>query len=298
MLSKQPVEESRVTADHLSYIRDYLEAATESSVRSRRILVLLITASILTFTAFWNSRDTAWILTRVQWAEKLEALLRKPQVSHERLSVEESRLMERAKYYHIETLDDAKHFHEHLLDLMAEHVLYVRVPVLGVAFDINDLGVFSGITLMVLLLWCRFALWHERRNLELCREQAKPEDAEAAYRYLAMRQLLTIPPRLKDPKDARIWALLVLVLFCLPALIYAVVVGYDLLYSDFLPAAIGLYTDLIVEVLCLVVVLVLSLLCMLLLSSIHKTWNKFAEDIRNPQATSGVSRPAAEELVK
>ncbi len=270
-------------SDHIYYIRDYLLAATESSIRSRRILVLLIIASILIFIAFWNSRDSSWVLTHVQWAEEIETLFRQPQAHSKALSDGEKRIQARAGDYHIESAEDAQHFHEHLLDLMAEHVIYVRVPVLGVAFDINDLGIFSGITLMVLLLWCRFALWHERRNLQLCMAESRPKDRKAVYRYLAMRQLLTIPPRLADEKTARIWGWLVLALFCLPALVYCLVVGDDLLFSGGLPDTAGLAIDLIGEVLCLAVVIALSVLCVRLLLAIHATWDEFAEGARQPQ---------------
>ncbi len=269
-------------ADQLEYIRDYLLATTESSVRSRRILVLLLVASILIFITFWNSRDSSWILTHVKWAEEIETSFRKLQSGGQPSSDMDVRIQARASDYHIESVEDAQHFHQHLLDLMAEHVLYVRVPVLGVAFDINDLGVLSGITLTVLLLWSRFALWHEQRNLQLCMAESKAEDRKAVYRYLAMRQLLTIPPKLADPNSARIWGWLVLILFCLPGLVYGFVVGYDLLFSGGLPDTSGLAIDLIGEFLCLVVVMTLTFLCVQLLRDIHASWDYFAQDVRSP----------------
>jgi len=271
--------------EYTGYIRDYVQAATESSARSRRILVLLLIASILVFIAFWNQCDSSWARTHVQWAEEIETLIRQrqDQALPKQLSDKQKRILARAEDYHIENTGDAQHFHEHLLDLMAERIIYVRIPILGIEFDINDLGIFSGITLTVLLLWCRFSLWHEKRNLELCMNESTSENRKSVYRYLAMRQLLTIPPKLADEPPTKIWGFLVLVLFCLPALVYSLVVGDDVLFSGGLPKMKGLATELICEILFLVVIVALTSLCVQLLLAIHETWGRFVEDVRPPR---------------
>src|SRR5262249_5811275 len=143
----------------------------ESSARSRHILVILIAASILVFAGFWNARDASWITTHLKWAAKIEAQIRHPPVGPP--SEEQRKIQDRATAYQIENIGEAQHFHQHLLDLMAEHVLYLRVPILGLAFDVNDLGTFSGLAFLVLLLWARFSLWHELHNLRLCFAESK-----------------------------------------------------------------------------------------------------------------------------
>lgn len=271
--------------EYTGQIGDYLQAATESSVRSRRILVLLLIASILIFIAFWNQCDSSWARTHVHWAEEIETLLRQKEENAlpKKLTAHQESIEELAKGYHIESAEDAQHFHEHLLDLMAERIIYVRIPILGIEFDINDLGIFSGITLAVLLLWCRFALWHERRNLQLCMNESTPENRKSIYRYLAMRQLLTVPPRLANEPPTKIWGVLVLALFCLPALVYSLVVGDDVLFAGGLPKMAGLAIELFGEILFFAVIVVLTALCVQILFDIHATWDKFAEGVRSPR---------------
>jgi len=266
--------------NQLDYIRDHLQAAIESSARSRRILVLLIAASILVFVGFWNSRDASWITTHLRWAQEIESQFKRPPVGS--LSKEQESVKKRAVAYQIENVEEAKHFHQHLLDLMADHVLYLRAPILGLAFDINDLGIFSGITFLV-LLWSRFSLWHEWNNLRLCFDESKPEDRHDVYRYLQMRQLLTIPPPLyQDERWERIfWDRLALGLFLMPAIIYGIIVIYDILTAFSLPAAEGKTVEIYCEVACLAFVISLSVLCVILLFDTDKTWRKFALDVRS-----------------
>jgi hypothetical protein len=52
----------------LNDIHDYLEASWASSNRARFLLVLVITASILAFTAFWNSHQKSWLNRRLHLA--------------------------------------------------------------------------------------------------------------------------------------------------------------------------------------------------------------------------------------
>ena len=275
--------------DQLGYFRDHLEAATESSIRSRRILVLLLATSLLVFIAFWNSRNSGWILTHVQWAQKIEKVLAKTSTSTNSLSDDENLMKKKAGIYQIENVEEAKHFHQKLLDLRAENVLYVRVPILGFAFDINDLGYFGGLALAILLLWLRFALWHERHNLQLCMEEANSGDMKAVYRYLSMRLLLTIPPSLASTeKLERVWRWLARGLFSLPALAYGLVVGYDLLFSD------ALTYDLWIEVLFFLIVAGLSALAIHILWDIDSVWEKFA--VRARQEINDSYRPAPPQL--
>ena len=267
--------------DHLGYLHDHLEAAIESSARSRRILILLIAGSILVFVGFWNSRDASWITTHLRWAAEIEAQLKKPPVG--RLSEEQVSINARADAYQIKNEADAKHFHQHLLELMAEHVMYLRIPILGLAFDINDLGTFSGLTFVVLLLWARFALWHEWNNLRLCFDESKPEDRHAVYRYLQMRQVLTIPPPLyrQDARERKLWDRLARGLFLMPAVVYSIVSIDDLKTEFTLPAASGKVAETSCEVLCLVIIFLLSASCIKLLLATSKAWREFASSVQS-----------------
>ncbi len=88
--------------------------------------------------------------------------------------------------------------------MMANRVLGVTVPVLGVVFDINDLSIMAGVTFTILLSWFHFSLRRQHDNVkkvfELAGEldsKSKPNNSsnlKMAYDLLAMTQVLTIPP--------------------------------------------------------------------------------------------------------
>ena len=94
-----------------------------------------------------------------------------------------------------------------LQKIRAEQVGQVQVPVLGISFDVNDLGILGGFAFIVLLTWVNYSLWHHSNNLKLAFDFARELDTKGGqrllyytYQNLAMRQVLTIPPR---PASAR-----------------------------------------------------------------------------------------------
>ncbi len=87
--------------------------------------------------------------------------------------------------------------------LRTERVLLIQVPIFGVICDVNDLGVLGGLAFTVILLWFRFSLWQELRNLRLFFDQSRhKDDFRRFYHYLAMRQVLTIPRTFIDSPPA------------------------------------------------------------------------------------------------
>lgn len=105
-----------------------------------------------------------------------------------------------------------------------EGILHVHVPILGVMFDVNDLSVLGGLSFLLVLLWLRFSLRQELRNLRLFFEEAKDKDKfKAYYHYLATRQVLTIPWTLIEPPHPSSKGLsryLEMVLLFLPRIFY------------------------------------------------------------------------------
>lgn len=115
--------------------------------------------------------------------------------------------MQRAEKYHKTwgySLVEAKKNVADLQQIMANRVMGVSIPVLGVVFDINDLSLISGVTFVILLSWFHFALRRQNKNIRhvfYIAEQADLSEREdpvnclsAAYFLLAMTQVLTIPP--------------------------------------------------------------------------------------------------------
>lgn len=86
-------------------------------------------------------------------------------------------------------------------------VIIKNMPFLGVPFDVNDLGIFSGLTYTILMVALWFAMVRHQENLYLSMwkvcEMAQKKDgpnpegrANLLYHALAMSQLFTTPPTL------------------------------------------------------------------------------------------------------
>src|SRR5262249_50223730 len=122
-----------------------------------------------------------------------------------------------------------------------------QVPVVGIRFDVNDLGMLGGITLSVLLMWAYYSLYHHANNLKLAfgfAEKTGEKDLDEkgrnrllyhTYQNLAMHQVFTIPPRPVSIRVAEPYRLKRLIrkapklLFLLPLIVQGGVVLYDLL---------------------------------------------------------------------
>jgi hypothetical protein len=59
--------------DATELLLGYINAASESSKRVRRVLVVLVVATTIEFFANWNSRDDGWIRSRLAVEETCSA---------------------------------------------------------------------------------------------------------------------------------------------------------------------------------------------------------------------------------
>lgn len=86
----------------IEYLKPFIGSSIEAAARFRRVLIVMVTASVLGFGAFWNSTSLGWFSSRVELSRKAEkyltlrdmssklALLEPPEDSNE--SDEERRL--------------------------------------------------------------------------------------------------------------------------------------------------------------------------------------------------------------
>ena len=163
------------------HIKTYVEAAARATTRGRDILVLIIIVSVLIFGAFWNSRQGSWGNSRIRSTAdvlRLQNLLSQRATANdpEAISALDKQLadpkFERVREYveirpFLNQPGAAAEMLKKLEEIQTEHVLYLRLPFFGLIVDVNDLGMLGGFAFTVLLLWFRFALWHERANLEM-----------------------------------------------------------------------------------------------------------------------------------
>src|SRR5438477_3367966 len=187
--------------EHLE-LAHYVEIFRGSADRVRYVIFVIIVFSIVILVAQWNTTDLSWVPQRYRKLNELyDAVRRMPEPAAD----ERVRKQTRARFL---SRDDLKENLSEYRKLRVEHVFLVQMPGMGATFDINDLGLFSGITYVLLLLLLLFSLMREHENLYLAlfkvrRLHDRPgtiADGESTANYLyhslAMSQVLSSPPTL------------------------------------------------------------------------------------------------------
>ncbi len=167
---------------------------------------------------------------------------------------------------------------EPLVRARTNHVVLFHVPFFGTAFDVNELGLIGGFTFVVVLMWFRFTLWREYYNLcstfEACCSDI--QDFEACYKYLAMNQVLTVPPTLftREPRE-RPWGKIVRLLYLLPVLVQLAVVVNDWLtfHNGWLISRPNTIVSIAASVCFLALAALLTYWCFRLSAEIDREWD-------------------------
>lgn len=86
--------------------------------------------------------------------------------------------------------------------------LSVRIPILGIVFDINDLAIISGAAFNILLFVFWFSLAREKKNIKFIFRTLEDDNADLAqykkvYQLAAMKQVFHIPPELPRKYSSR-----------------------------------------------------------------------------------------------
>lgn len=312
----------------IDFLQQYSEAVKDSTNRTRQILLVMVIASILMFAAFWNSREGSWSNSRLGSAKALYAYLENEEAKRTTALLKErgvqvpAEILAKAEPLATPPGEDeiytkAKELKERLPSKtlkQAEDNLFwtqkirteqkgqVQVPVLGISFDVNDLGLLGGFSLIVLLTWVNYSLWHHSNNLRLTFDFAKTIDDKDGgtrflyhtYQNLAMRQVLTIPPRAETTKTSKTEVnnsetdrLKVLIrrssklLYGLPWLVQTIVVIHDWLTQDLgkLINVGATFRVLIAETIFWIVIAILTLICFLRWNKTFKIWKDVAKTI-------------------
>jgi hypothetical protein len=294
--------------NELGFLKQYTDAAKDSTSRTRHILLVMIVASILMFAAAWNSRLSGWGNSRLKFARATEDILNHVEAVSEpgwelKIPRDDADVYQKANESLAEsrrTLYQARQTLFWNQQIRAEQVGHIQAPVLGINFDVNDLGMVGGITLIVLLIWAYYSLWHHANNLKLALDFAKEigdNDLDEqgrnrllyhTYQNLAMSQVFTIPPRPKTTRETqaperfrRFLRKASKGLYTLPCLVLAAIV-----WHDWVTRKAGLRVNprgttivLASGTGCLCVVVILTIMCFVLWRRINRTWETTAKGI-------------------
>jgi hypothetical protein len=182
-------------------VEKYIAAVVSSISRVRVVILVLITASVLSFTTYWRFTGT-WLDKRIAIRKDALTLFEEGQ-SPQRPSELENH--ERGKMFlDARGLDVNNNSHKALivdeikeLEKMSRERDIVHVPFFGIEVETNDVTLFSGFTFVVGLLWLRFSLLREMHNLKLAFMRAKECGMmRLSYELLAMQQVLSAYPKI------------------------------------------------------------------------------------------------------
>lgn len=173
-----------------------------------------------------------------------------------------------------------------------QNVLVVRFPVLGISFDVNDLGYYGGLALLVLMLLLVFASSRQHENLFLAlwkirrlaaAQEPSPDEmsfkdngnsrANLFYHYIAMAQHFTRPPTLARWWVAR-YSIMTYLLVCLPFFIQVFSYFHDLDSREFgdIISPERTQSTLNAELLTLLAILVLTIVVCFYTASNDRRW--------------------------
>jgi hypothetical protein len=214
------------------------DAFIESVGRSRIIIVVIVFASVLALLANWNSWQGSWVKKRLAIAKVAYVIETRPdtietlQKINPEIYADACEFIKNRNFINAEALSS---YIDNLEKYLLENVLMLRIPIFGVMLDVNDLGPFGGLTFTIVLLWFRFHFWREYNNLKVVLRLAyqeaerlkRPELLNQYYRYIAMRQVLTVPRRYRNDKDNP-WGHIIYLLLLLPFLVQGSVVVHDI----------------------------------------------------------------------
>ncbi len=272
-------------------ISKLVESAGNSSRHSRWVVLVITTASILSFVAFMNSRQNSWINLRLELAKLAVGNCVFPKEEEVAKQCQEIRCwdangrLERAeKYLQIYKIDSRVELRESIANwrlIKQNQVLLLQVPLLGFSLDVNDLGLFSSTAFVVLLLLLRFWLTRELLNIRLVFAEARRSNKlRYCYLLMSMKQVLTVPP-LVEQAGVALWKPLLKILVFLPLFIQAIVYGHDLFSADiaYMFNVFNAALSLSFQTVALVVIVFLTWICIKLVRLIDVEWDACAAEL-------------------
>ncbi|HQU86697.1 MAG TPA: hypothetical protein PKY59_26430 [Pyrinomonadaceae bacterium] len=178
-----------------------------------------------------------------------------------------------------------------LVRVKTQNMFLIKIPFFGISFEVNDLGFLGGLTFVILLIWFRLSLWTEANNLEFIHLTVSDANIRFCYHYLAMQQILTIPPaftkKIHFPssresinlEDAKPWKPIPKLLYLLPAIVQSTVFIYDVIsYKYGVATSHGMtYFSLSITLLWLVIILIYTFLSFRLAQKLDRIWDSFAK---------------------
>ena len=109
----------------------------------------------------------------------------------------------------------------------------VKISWLGIYFDVNDLGLVAGVSLVVILLALNYALMLKYQNIKraitFIKENTQREEHRKYFEVLSTAQTLTLPSDSEKLEFPGVLKFVPRILFALPAFAHIFVLVYDVI---------------------------------------------------------------------
>lgn len=300
-----------------------IEAAASAGNRSRTVIIFLVFASVVAFSAAWSARDGSWVESRLDLARlalnevtapantqpgaatetpvaTTPGVATTPAVATTAISVsvgpeipaaplqdagddlrnrrrEEARQWAKSRGFDTNP-EGLKAFISSLEGARTEHLVIFRMPIFGVSFDMNDLGVISGVSFLILLGMLAFHLLRERRAIAVVFREARARGRlEYSYDLLSMSQVLSVPHSLRPGAPSyALLRLFVALPMGLPLIVHCLVFWFDLIWF---PKVVRINSHLATSVLAFEVAMLaliglITSICFWLAVTIDSTWDR------------------------
>jgi len=219
--------------EHLE-LSHYISVFSASAGRVRYVMFIIMVLSVTVLVGQWNTTDPSWI------KQRYKALLEVSERAKPMVEGAANQFVYNKTNHRYATREEVSETLKEYRVRLVERVFFAQIPGLGVSFDINDLGWFSGISYMLLLLLLVFSLMREHENLYLAlfkvmrlhdRDSKRPNGESTAnflYHALAMGTVFTTPPSLALWRPAAPQRVFLNVVFFVPAFVqgYIVLTNY------------------------------------------------------------------------
>jgi len=231
------------------FITKIFEKVAAITKRVRATLLILGTAFVLFTISFYNSWQSGWYKSRIAVHEdqlKWLVFLTDTNYCSEAFGVpptipkEERKEFERARTYYIKLGYTPEILKANLINYQRakiENILLIKVPFFGIAFDINDLALVSGITFLILLSYLLYGLLLKLNDLNAVFELIKYWEVNEkiksyAYVLLKSNQTLTIKPVTNVLPNITFLSIFPKLIYTLPTFLLAIIIIHDVYTKD------------------------------------------------------------------
>jgi len=266
----------------------YIDTFRASSDRVRVVIYAIVIACGVFYALSWNTREMHWTMRRFEeWQDLIQdkaAYDFETRPGQNKPTAPLIALRRRRQEFEMRSrLASLEAHNDWTREFMGRTVL-LNVPLLGTAFDVNDLGVVGGGLLILLNALLLFCLSRQHENLELCAFKVgrlrdrdhNREDGESPanflYHALVMTQVLNHPPTLaRWPQTwrAKILAGIRLAMFFIPTATYAYVLSTDIV-ADFWITPYEKYTEFAI----FIIVFIENCFAVIYISACEEKWRR------------------------